>query len=74
MSFIVIFLFNPGSHIAFICHVCLVSFNLEQFLRLMAYEIDILRSRGYLFCRMPLKWSFPDISLWLDLEMRLWNE
>lgn len=46
----------PESPIAFSCHVPLISFNLEEFLSLSLYYLNLtfLKGLGSLFCRVML--------------------
>lgn len=58
---------NSGLHIAFSCHVSLVTFNLKQFLCLLFFKtLTFLNSTGQLFCRIFFNLEFPVVSSWLD--------
>lgn len=60
--------FNPATHNCISCHVSLVVFNLEQFLCFSWWLLILIfmKSPSQLFCRMPVKLSFSDISSWFD--------
>lgn len=60
--------FHPGCHLAFICHVCLVSSNLWHLLDLSLsfMALTLLKSTGQVFCRMSLTLCSPGIFSWLD--------
>lgn len=58
------------SHIAFICYVFCVSFNLWRFLHLSLtfMTLILLKGTGQLSCRMPLGLDLPHVSSWLDSD------
>lgn len=65
---------NIGSHVAFNCHVSLVSFYLEQFwVSPSFHDLDILERTGQLLCRMSISMCLPDVSSWLDLGHAFWK-
>lgn len=56
------------SGVEFTCHVSLVIFNLEEFLRfsLIFMTLILLKITGQLFCRLSFNMNLSEVSSWID--------